>query len=84
MTTVFSFDVEVSNHDLLKEGITAGRFFGATQNWHRIVVSVSHDDCIAIEDGQYWGVRDPYMVASEIALSMAWCHGYPTAIYYRE
>jgi hypothetical protein len=80
MSTVFSFDVEVSTHDLLKEGITAGRFFGAQQNWHRIVVSVTDEDCQSWKGYQ----RDPYMVASEIALSMAWCHGYPTAIYYRE
>ena len=80
MTTVFSFDVEVSNHDLLKEGITAGRFFGAIHNWHRIVIAVTEEDCI----GYKGYVRDPYLVASEIALSMAWCHGYPTAIYYRE
>jgi hypothetical protein len=40
-TQVFSFDVTVSTHDLLKRGITAGRFVGAPAHHHRIVVSAS-------------------------------------------
>lgn len=36
--TVYSFDVEVSTHDLLKQGVTAGRLYGSPRTWHRIVV----------------------------------------------
>lgn len=36
--TTFSFDVEVSNHDALKEGVTALRLKMSQNTWHRIVV----------------------------------------------
>jgi hypothetical protein len=35
---VFSFDVIVSTHDLLRRGIVAGRLHGSLNHHHRIVV----------------------------------------------
>jgi hypothetical protein len=35
---IFSFDVEVSTHDLLKAGVTAMHVKGSQHTWHRIVV----------------------------------------------
>jgi hypothetical protein len=34
----FSFDIETTTFDLIKQGVTAGRFFGAQQNHQRVVV----------------------------------------------
>lgn len=44
---VFSFDVEVSTHDLLKEGVLARRLFGSQHTHHRVVVEA--EDVIAAE-----------------------------------
>lgn len=46
--TVWSFDVTVSTHDLLKAGVTAGRFAGAPVNHHRIVVAADTRDEAAL------------------------------------
>lgn len=49
---VFSFDVTVSTHDLLKVGVTAGRFFGCPANHHRVVVSADDRDDAALVAAQ--------------------------------
>lgn len=56
--TTYSFDIETTTHDLLKEGIVAGRFFGAQQNWQRVVVeadSIQEGSLIAILIGGCFG-----------------------------
>lgn len=35
---IYSFDVSVSDHDLLRRGVVAGRLHGSPNTWHRIVV----------------------------------------------
>lgn len=37
----YSFDVEVSTHELLKAGVLAGRFFGSPAHHHRVVVAAT-------------------------------------------
>jgi hypothetical protein len=37
--TVWSFDVTVSTHDLLKAGVVAARLWGSQERHHRIVVA---------------------------------------------
>lgn len=39
MSRVYSFDVTVSTHDLLRAGVTAGRLRGSQERHHRIVVA---------------------------------------------
>ena len=34
----WSFDIETSTHELLREGITAGRFSGSFNNHQRVIV----------------------------------------------
>jgi hypothetical protein len=36
---VFSFDVTVSTHDLLKQGVTEARLHGSLHTHHRVVVA---------------------------------------------
>lgn len=77
---IFEFDIETSSHDLLKEGCTAGSFFGtAGRTFQRVVVSVTEEDCIT-ESGFR---RDPALVASEIAIQIGFCFGYVTACFHR-
>lgn len=35
---IYSFDVTVSTHDLLKQGVVARRWAGSPNDWHRVVV----------------------------------------------
>lgn len=45
---VFSFDVEVSTHDDLKNGILALRVHGSRHAWHRVVIAADTRDEAAL------------------------------------
>lgn len=51
---VFTVDVEVSSHDLLKRGILATRLHGSQRTWHRILVDADDE-------------RDAVLLAAQIA-----------------
>lgn len=46
--TVFSFDVTVSTHDLLKAGVTEARIPGSRHRHHRVVVEAEDRDTAAL------------------------------------
>lgn len=76
----FSFDIETTTHDLMKNGIVAGRFYGSQHHHQRITIAVSDEDCITDSGFR----RDPYSVASEMAIQMGFCFGYVTSCHVRE
>ncbi len=45
---VFSFDVEVSTHDALREGVLALKLYGAQHAFHRVVVAADTIDEAAL------------------------------------
>ncbi len=49
---VFSFDVTVSSHDLLKRGITEARLPGSPHHHHRIVIEAPNRDDAALAAAQ--------------------------------
>jgi hypothetical protein len=50
--TVFSFDVTVSSHDLLKRGITEARLPGSPHHHHRVVIAADNRDDAALAAAQ--------------------------------
>jgi len=50
--TVYSFDVTVSSHDLLKRGVTEARLPGSSHRHHRIVVEATNRDEAALAAAQ--------------------------------
>ena len=55
---LWTFDIETSTHDLLREGITAGRFVGSEQSHQRVLVEAdTHHEAslIAIQLGFTFG-----------------------------
>lgn len=40
----YHFDVQVSDHDSLKQGVTARKLYGSEYDWHRIVVTADNND----------------------------------------
>lgn len=52
---IFSFDATVSTHDLLKQGVTAGRLHGSQHRHHRIVVAAGTRDEAALIAAQMAG-----------------------------
>ena len=65
---VFSVDVEVSSHDLLRAGVVAARVRGSQRTWHRVVVDAGTPE-------------DAVLVAAQMAAATC---GMPTATYLRE
>lgn len=55
-----SFDIEVSSHDDLKEGIVAKRIMSSQHTHHRIVISGEYTEVeaaiIACQMGNIWGM----------------------------
>lgn len=45
---VYSFDVTVSSHDLLRQGVTEARLYGSQHTHHRIVVAAESRDEAAL------------------------------------
>jgi len=64
-----SYDVTVSSHDELREGITAARRHGSQHTHHRVVVS-----------GDY-GHTEASLIAAQMAAATS---GMPTGVYPRE
>lgn len=54
---VFSFDVTVSTHDLLKVGVTEARLPGSQHHHHRIVVAAETRNEAALLAAQMASVR---------------------------
>jgi hypothetical protein len=52
---IFSFDVTVSTHNLLKAGVTEARIYGSPYNHHRIVVAAPDRDTAALVAAQMAG-----------------------------
>lgn len=76
----FSFDIETTTHDMMQNGIVAGRFFGSQHNYQRVTIAISDEDCVTDSGFR----RDPYSVASEMAIHMGGCFGYVTSCHFRE
>lgn len=62
---IYSFDVTVSTHDLLRVGVTAARLYGSPERHHRIVVGAdSRNEAsliaaqMASHHGMWTGVYD--------------------------
>jgi hypothetical protein len=49
---IYSFDVTVSSHDLLKRGITEARLPGSPHHHHRVVVAADNRDDAALAAAQ--------------------------------
>lgn len=54
---VFSFDVTVSSHELLKQGVCEARLFGSQHAHHRIVVAAETRDEAALIACQMAGLH---------------------------
>lgn len=59
---VFTFDVTMSSHDLLRRGITEVRLFGGDAHHHRIVIQAET-------------VAEAYLLASQMASCHGMCTG---------
>jgi hypothetical protein len=56
---IYSFDVTVSTHDLLKAGVVTARLPGSPERHHRIVVAADTRNeaaLIAAQMTSWWGV----------------------------
>lgn len=62
---IFSFDVSVSDHDLLKRGVLAGRLHGSPNTWHRIVVEAHNEAEAALLAAQMAGC---HAIPTEVVL----------------
>ena len=56
-TAIYSFDVTVSTHDLLKVGVTEVRMWGAPASHHRVVVAAGSRDEAALVAAQMASCR---------------------------